>query len=284
MSLSIENLEKIGIIALKNAHNVHQKLGKKGESLIQKNPFGEASLRMDIEAEKAVIEIFKEKNIPIKIISEEHGEIIIGKNPVYLSILDGLDGTSVYKSARGKGRYGTMLGIFSNLNPKYKNYVFSGIIEHSTNKLFFATKNKGSFLLERGIKKSIFSSSCNELNNKTKILADIGLDKSLNITLMHDFFISKLNSFVIKDVMSSATGYADLASGVVDLVLEGTRKRNLEMASAFGLVNESGGVMITEDGISVENKLYWELGQDKHIPIISASSLKLAKKLINKVI
>jgi myo-inositol-1(or 4)-monophosphatase len=277
------DIEKLGINALQKAFEVHEELGDKGLAEVQKNPHGETSLVGDIEAEKAVIDTFKEAKISINIISEEHGEIVLGENPKYFAVLDGLDGTSVYKTARGKGRYGTMLGIFPNLDPKYGDYVFCGVMEHSTNSLFFASKGKGCFVLKGSKKNSIKCSSVKKLDENTRILADIGVDESVNITLINDTFVEKLRDFKIVNVPSSAVGFADLASGKADLVLECTRKGNLEIATAFGLVNEAGGVTVTMDGTSLKGKKYLELGQKDHIPIVSASTIELAKELIEKV-
>ncbi|MBX4210746.1 hypothetical protein KW783_02115, partial [Candidatus Parcubacteria bacterium] len=75
------------------------------------------------------MDFLREQNIPIRVIAEEHGVVDITANPRYLGILDGLDGSSVYKKARGTGRYGTMFGIFDTTDPTYQYYVASGIME-----------------------------------------------------------------------------------------------------------------------------------------------------------
>jgi len=278
-----DKLIELGFEALQRAFKGHKELGERGLEPIQKNPHGETSLRGDIEAEKAVIETFRKANVPIRIISEEHGQTDITDNPQFLAVLDGLDGTNVYISTKGKGRYATMLGIFSNLNPDYNNYVFSGIMEHSTNSLFFALKGKGSFLLKDGEKTKIKCSSLKKLSKQTRIYADIGVDQAVSITLIHDTFVSKLPDYELVNVRSSAVGYADLANGKADLVLECTRKNNLEIAIAYGLINEAGGVMVTMDRVSVKDKKYLELGQKEHIPIVSASTIELANELIEEV-
>ena len=279
----LDNVVKIGIEALKNAFQIHEDLGARGLEPGQKNPHGETSLRGDIEAEKAVIETFREAKVPLRIIAEEHGQVDLVENPKFLAVLDGLDGTSVYKTARGVGRYGTMLGIFSNLNPTYGDYVFSGVMEHSTRKLFYASKDAGSFLLNNGEKVEIACSPMKNLNGNTRIYADEFFDGARNITFIHDTFLSKLRGYTFLKENSSAVHYIDLAQGDADLVLECTRKGNLEIAVAFGLVNEAGGVIVTIDGKNIKDKRYLELGQIEHIPIISASTVELARELIEKV-
>jgi len=46
---------------------------------------------------------------------------------------------------------------------------------------------------------------------------------------------------------------------------------------------EASGVIVTKDGISIEKKKYLVLGQDKYIPIISASAMEIAQELIRKI-
>ncbi len=277
MVMTIGQLEKISITALNRAYKIHQELGAKGEELVEKNQFGDTALRVDIEAEKAVINTLKEAEVPIRIISEEHGITNIGGNPIYLGILDGLDGSDVYKKERGKGRYGTMLGIFSNLDPEYNDYIFSGVMEHSKNKLFYATKGNGSFVIENDKKTPIKCSNCKTLDKRTRIYIDEYWD------INKKTFSEKLKGFNTTYLGSSAVYYVDLASGKTDLVLECTRKGNLEIAVAYGLEIESGGVVVTSDGLSLGQKKYLEFGQDRYIPVISASTKQMAKELIKHI-
>ena len=50
---------------------------------------------------------------------------------------------------------------------------------------------------------------------------------------------------------ASCIYYEDMAAGLAHLVLECTRKRNLELACGYGLVREAGGATVTPDGQSL---------------------------------
>lgn len=277
MVLTIKQLEQIGINALNKAHQVNEKLGAKGLEVVRKNRFGETALKADIEMEKAVISALRKANLPIKIISEEHGTINITDNPVYLGMLDGLDGSEAYGKRGGKERCGTMFGVFSNLNPTYEDYIFSGIMEHPTKRLFFASKNRGSFVIHNEKTTTIHCSKTSKLDKRTRIYVDEYFD------INKKTFSAKLQHFDIRLSGSSAVYAVDLASGNADLVLWCTYKNNLELASSYGLVNEAGGVVVTSDGISLKHKKYLQFGQDKHIAIITASTRQLAEELIEHI-
>lgn len=279
------DLEKIIIESLNRALYVHDSLGKTGEEIVQKNQFGDTALRVDVECEKAVLDFLRQEKIPIRVISEEHGTVDITENPRYLGILDGLDGSSVYKKERGMGRYGTMFGIFSNLDPLYKDYLASGIMEQSTSRLFFSLRKGGTFLMEKGKNPvQVKSSGQTELNKLTKIYINEDLARepfnNKDLKIIRDLLDSqgfKLN----QSKGSSAVDYADLAIGEKDVVLECTRKNNLEIAIAYGLTKESGGVMVDLSGEDMGNKKYNDFGQKEHIMIITASTQDLVSKIVN---
>jgi len=277
MMINPDQLKEIALAALRISYQVHQRLGAEGEQSVKKNQFGETALKMDIEAEKVIIDTLRKAQVPIRIITEEHGVIEIGNNPEYLGILDGLDGSEVYKKKRGEGRYGTMLGIFSGIDPKYQDYIFSGIMEHSTRRLFYAVKRGGSFMELDGKPVRVHCSDCRELNERTRIYVDNSFD------INRDIFSARLKEFQVRILGSSAAYYADLAEGSVDLVLECTRKGNLEIAVSYGLETESGGVMLTLDGQSLGTRHYSKFGRDIHVPVVSASTRELAEDLIKHV-
>lgn len=274
--MNTSQLKKIAIDALNKAHQTHEELGVHGrQESVKKNQFGETALRVDIEAEEAVINTLREANLPIRIISEEHGEVDIVKNPIYLGVLDGIDGTRALKAK--KGMYGTMFGIFSNLNPKYDDYLFSGVMEHSTKRLFYVSKGKKSLVITKGKTTPISCLNTSKLDKKIKIYIDEYWDFNKKT------FSEKLQGFNTDCLNSSAHHYLSLISGQADLVLECTRKGNLEIAVAYGLVTKAGGVMETLDGVSLGQKKYLKFGQDKNIAVITASTKQLARELIEYI-
>ena len=281
LTFSNNDIKRLGIEALQKAYNVHETLGIFGEETIRKNEFGDTALKVDIEAEEAIINFLKEQNFPIRIVSEEHGTIDLSNNPLFLGVLDGLDGSSRYKSGRGINRYGTMFGIFDGINPNYDDYLFSGVFEHSKKRLFYALKNQGSFLVENDVERVIKTSGSKTLDDKTRIYIDEdGTDSQKWFSFMRKEFSYKMKEFKLTCLGASCVYYIDVASGTADLALECTRKGNLEIAIAYGLEKESGGVMMEINGEDLGNKKYLEFSQDKYTSIITASTKELANHLI----
>ncbi len=276
--MTTEELTRLAVSGLYKAYEAHEKLGPHGEERVYKNQFGENALVADIKAEEAVLDVLRLAHVPIRIVSEEHGVVDVEQVPRFLGVLDGLDGSSVYAAQRGEGRYGTMLGIFSNLNPVYGDYLFCGVMLHSPKQeLFFAEKGCGSFVVNSEECQAIRCSGALELHKLTKIYIDDYFEINRQV------FSENLAGFNLKCTRSSAVHYADVARGTADAALECTRKQNLEIAAAYGLVTEAGGVMLTLDGISLEHRYYTTFSQDKHTPIVTASTLALAHAIIRHV-
>jgi len=269
--------------ALDAAKTRHDTLGAAGEESVQKNRFGDTALRCDIEAEDAVLDVLRQANAPIAVVSEEHGRVNLCETPSYLGLLDGIDGSGNYKKGRMTLRYGTILGIFEGANPRYDDYLFSGFIEPATGRLFYAVRGKGAYLVENGEERRIQTSGATLFDEKTSIWADTNSDKVLGITVIQEAFVDRLPGYTLACANCSGAYYADVASGAKDLALEFTRKGNLELAGLYGLIRESGGAMVDIDGNSLGPQRYLSFGQDRHIPIITAATDALAASVVAKL-
>jgi fructose-1,6-bisphosphatase/inositol monophosphatase family enzyme len=281
---SIEAIERLGIAALQNAFRAHNKLAEEGLKDIPVNPY-RTTIKGDMKAELAVIDTLVNGDFLFLIHSEENGIVKIknGDRPLeYLAVLDGIDGTKSYKENFGKGRYATLFGIFSKTDPTYNDYLFSGIMEHATGKLFYAVKGKGAFVLKDRVKTRIHCSTKDVLDSGNSVInADTNFDSAFHVHVVGEV-ADKLPGFDIRLDDSSGAHYANLAFGAVDAVIECTRKDNLEMAAAYGLVVESGGIMVTLDGKSWGDQKYLTFGQDDHIPVISAANPSIAADILKR--
>ncbi len=270
-----EKITQICIEAAKEAFRVHQELGEKGKEETTTNQFGERTLLGDWECEEAVIRVLKKHKLKVRLISEEHGDVVIGEgDPKYLAVLDGIDGSFQYKAEESSDRrYGTMFAIFDNTDPKYKDAISSFIMEHPTERLYFAQRGQGAYVIEGEKKKSIKTSNVKNLDSGVRLFVDEGYEYNKST------FSTKLQDYKPRCTFASSRYYADVASGHADVVCECTRKGNLELATAYLLVTGAGGAMITEDGedLGTQDYLIYGQGKDEYKGIISAATRKLAE-------
>jgi len=270
--MEIKAVEQIVINALHRASIAHDNLGAEGLKEVQKNQHGETALLCDITCEEVVLQTFREANFPIRFVTEEHGIVDIG-NPEYTGVLDGLDGSSVYKKERGTGRYGTMLAVFAGINPTYDDYLVGGIIEHATKRMLTAAKEQGIKVRIKHFEKPVYASAAMHLDKNTRIYVDDYFEINRKLA-------EKLKGYSVRPVRASCAGYADVASGDADLLIECTRKNNLEMAASYGLVKEAGGVMVDGNGEDLGSKRYLEFGQKEQIVVVTAATRQLAEEFL----
>ena len=167
-------LETILISALQYAAREHDELGARGLELVQRNQHNEMAMLCDIKAEETVLNRFRQAAVPIRFFTEEHGVVDLtpAEKILYTGVLDGLDGSRVYRNERGTGRYGTMLSVFDGIDPAYNDYLASGIIEHATKSIFCAEKGKGSMVRLNGFKMPLKVSAERRLDENTRIYID----------------------------------------------------------------------------------------------------------------
>ncbi|MBI2329889.1 hypothetical protein HYU94_00670 [Candidatus Daviesbacteria bacterium] len=282
--LEINQLKTVSITLLQKAFANHLALGAEGRNTGKFNDFGEVSLMADWDAEETIINGCRQAGIPIVISSEEHGEVAVGDNPQYRGILDGIDGTNAYKM--DSGPYGTMFAIFEGINPRYQDYLVTGIIEYPSGRLLIASRNEGAFVMEGN---RIFPARTSGKSNLDPMLTKVFIDGGFEFNT--EFFKPRLTNFrnlYIGNIGNkgipwgaSSMYYFKLATGETDLVLECTRKRNLEIAVAFGILAEAGGVIVDRHGKSIAQRKYLSFGQaaGEYLPIISAATQTLANEL-----
>lgn len=268
--------------ALTHANHCLNSLGPAGLWPKEKNQFGETCLRGDWECEEAIINCFKKENLAAKIISEEHGTVDLSPSPFYTIILDGIDGTFQYKNNRTKGIYGTLLGIFHGLDPCYDDYAGGGVMLHPQNTLIIYQKDKGvDIYREMTVHEHISTpplivSSLAELVSRQR---PIFVDEPWEVNQKVFSAPLKKQGFTVQNLMSSTAYYTAIALGNADLALECTRKKNLELAVFYGLVNELQGVVATIDGQPLGPEKYNEFGQNEHIPVITCTNKSLFDEL-----
>lgn len=278
---TLEQIAEIGISALTAAYSKVKMLGKVGIEPVQNPTHRFANdpsviFRGDIEAEKAVISSLREAQLPIRVISEEHGETDITEHPEYLGILDGIDGSKLYKE--GKPGYATMFAIFASVSPAHDDYLFSGIMDHASGNLFFATIGRGAGVMTVPDKKTPLPARIDTSQKMT-------FDKDAHVYLHRraKAFFKKLDDSQCSELACCSLAFTDIVLGKSHLIVELARKDNLEQAIAYGLITEAGGAMVTADGKSIGGKRYFEFIQEKNAVIITSANKLLAEDFLNKM-
>ncbi|HIH73816.1 MAG TPA: bifunctional fructose-bisphosphatase/inositol-phosphate phosphatase [Methanosarcina sp.] len=110
---------------------------------------GTPTTSIDQAAEDAIVEVFKTDGRPMRVISEELGELIIGDSPEFSVVLDPLDGT--YNASTGIPFYSVSIAFASHdLSDLRFGYVSNLALKEE----YSAESGKGAYLNGKRIKPS----------------------------------------------------------------------------------------------------------------------------------
>jgi myo-inositol-1(or 4)-monophosphatase len=221
---------------------------------------GDISRKIDLVAEKKVIDIIKESGKNPTIFGEECGVINGNDNDGYI-IMDAIDGTTnVTRSIPFN-----CCSLAYATDSKMSSVVDAAIIDIARGDLYYASKDKGAFL--NGNKITV---------RKTDIQGD-DIIGGVNISgisqeLLHSIgpIISKLNH--IRVFGANALELCFLARGYIDMFMDLRDKiRPTDMAAAFLIVKEAGGLVLDKAGNSFDS----ELSFGNRFSFISVSDIKI---------
>lgn len=276
-----------GLIAV---YHVHEDLGADGVNAVEINQFGDQAMAADVQSERVVLDTLEAAGIPAIVHSEEHGVVRVNPDidkPV-LAVLDGLDGSSLYKKERGEALYGTMFAVFENDNPTYNQYIAAGLTLPSVHKMLLAKRGEGVQVIDLETGETTETHASDQtLTTASLIFAD-GVETPADAPL-HDYFQTNYDKFVapLKQAGyethrtgSSAAYYAQLALGAALAVGESTRKGNLEYATAYALIKEAGGQFVSaETWEDIGEQPFLTYGQDRHIPHVAVANETVLNQL-----
>lgn len=286
------DLKQFGVAVLREVHATFLKLVQDGSARqnVGQNQFGEMAMQIDISSEEVVIEHLRaysdETRQGIRVVSEEHGEFVIGNEPELTAFLDGFDGSSAFRDSKGQARGGTMFALYEGIDPRFQDYLLGGIVDHILGELVIAVKGDGTFLVAGDKTSTARVSNTRALDSSTRIDIDEGVQNyPTSPSHVQGYFYDPIKkSFKTRYVGSSAVYFFDLAIGETDVVLEYGRKNNLEHMVAYPLVIESDGVMEFMAGSGLALTRYSSYcAMDNGYPAIIAASTPLLADAVRRL-
>ncbi len=231
---------------------------------------GDMTRHIDKRAEDIVIKFLERKNISCILVSEECGIKIIGENPKDYVVLDGIDGTS--NAVRGIPFISISI---AHATAPYLHAVDVGLVMDLVRGITFSAETgKGAYedgrLLEpssiTSLMEGIFSVKLPVNMNRKEIQRDITRLMPL---------ISNLRR--LRQLGSVALEICYVASGRLDACVDLRHKiRATDLASAYLIVREAGGVMFTPEG----NEVIMALKANARTSFVTAANLTIYRKIL----
>jgi myo-inositol-1(or 4)-monophosphatase len=221
---------------------------------------GDISRKIDIIAEKKVIETINKSGRFPTIIGEECGTIK-GNDDGYI-IMDAIDGTTnVTRSIPFN-----CCSLAYATEPKLSSVVDAAILDIATGDLYSASKDRGAFL--NGNKMTVRKA---ENIKQEEIIAGVNIS-GISQELLHSIgpMLTKLNH--IRVFGANALELCFLARGYLDMFMDFRDKiRPTDMAAAYLIVKEAKGLVLDKTG----NTLDSELSFNNRFSFVALSDMKI---------
>ena len=222
---------------------------------------GDISRKIDLVAEKKVIDIIKESGKNPTIFGEECGVINGNDNDGYI-IMDAIDGTTNVTRSIPFNCCSLAYATDSTMS----SVVDATIIDIARGDLYYASKDKGAFL--NGDKITVRKTDNVEGDDIIGGVNISGISQELLQSIGP--IISKLNH--IRVFGANALELCFLARGYLDMFMDLRDKiRPTDMAAAFLIVKEAGGLVLDKAGNSFDS----ELSFGNRFSFISVSDSKI---------
>jgi myo-inositol-1(or 4)-monophosphatase len=210
---------------------------------------GDISRKIDLDAEKAVIDTIQRHHFKPTIIGEECG-IIQGKDGFL--IMDAIDGTM--NASRGVPFYCCSLAY--SIDYRLSSVVDAAVIDLSTGDIYHASKEKGAYWN----KDRIYARGSRSINgSKQDYQQDILI--GMNISGVSADTFNRLSRLISKAIHirhfgANALELCYFARGLMDAYIDFRGKiRPTDMAAAYLIVNEAGGKIYSDNGSELESEL-----------------------------
>ena len=210
---------------------------------------GDISRKIDLDAEKAVIDTIQRHHFKPTIIGEECG-IIQGKDGFL--IMDAIDGTM--NASRGVPFYCCSLAY--SIDYRLSSVVDAAVIDLSTGDIYHASKEKGAFLN----KDRIYARGSRSIDgSKQDYQQDMLI--GMNISGVSADTFNRLSRLISKAIHirhfgANALELCYFARGLMDAYIDFRGKiRPTDMAAAYLIVNEAGGKIYSDNGSELESEL-----------------------------
>jgi myo-inositol-1(or 4)-monophosphatase len=228
---------------------------------------GDISRNIDIVAEKTVLDYLKEINFECVVLGEECGRVELSENPKGFVIMDAIDGSA--NAVRGVPFFCSSLAFATE---NRLSSITDGVITNLSNgEMYWASKNKGSFLDESKI--------C--VHDQDPIYKIVGINASGAtpelMRKLHPIFEQHNHT---RHFGANALEMAMFARGLMDIFIDLRGKiRIQDIAAGYLIVKEAGGLILDENF----DPLDADLSYDTRISFIAAANQKILDDVFSEI-
>ena len=228
---------------------------------------GDISRRIDIVAEKTVLDYLKKINFPCIVLGEECGRVELSENPKGYLIMDAIDGSA--NAVRGVPFFCCSLAFATE--DKLSSITDAAVTNLSNGEIYWASKGGGAFLNENSIR----------VHEKEPIYRIVGINTSGAtpelLQKLHPIYQQHNHT---RHFGANALEMAMFAQGLMDIFIDLRKKiRIQDIAAGYLLIKEAGGLVLDENLKPLESDLSYQA----RLSFIAAANEKVLDEIMNQI-
>jgi myo-inositol-1(or 4)-monophosphatase len=228
---------------------------------------GDISRKIDIVAEKTVLDYLKKIKFDCVVLGEECGRVDLSKNPKGFVIMDAIDGSA--NAVRGIPFFCCSLA-FATEN-KLSSITAGVVTDLTTGDEYWAVRGKGAFCNKKRIR----------VHKHRPVYKIVGI----NISGAKPSLIKKIqpvfeNSNHARHLGANALELALFARGLIDIYIDLRQKiRVTDMAAGYIIVKEAGGMILDQHLKNLDSDLAYET----RLSFIAAANKEMLKDILKQL-
>ena len=228
---------------------------------------GDISRKIDIVAEKTVLDYFKEINFECVVLGEECGRVELSKNPRGFVIMDAIDGSA--NAVRGIPFFCCSLAFATD--DKISSITDGVVTDLSSGDQYWASQGKGAFLNDRKI----------HVQEKEPVYRIVGINMSgASPELVKRLQLIFKSHNHTRHFGANALEMAFFARGLFDIFIDWRDKiRIQDMAAGYLLIKEAGGLMLDANLKPLDSDLSYQT----RLSFIAAANEKILHDVMSQV-
>lgn len=228
---------------------------------------GDISRKIDVVAEKTVLDYLKRINFECVVLGEECGRIELSKNPKGFVIMDAVDGSA--NAVRGIPFFCCSLAFATD---NRLSSVTDGVVTDLSNgDMYWATKGNGAFVNEKRI----------QVHKQKPVYKIIGI----NVSGATPELVKRIqpifeNSNHSRHLGANALELAFFARGLIDAYVDLRKKiRVTDMAAGHIIAKEAGGIVLDQDLKPLDS----DLGYETRLSFIAAANQEILSEIKKQI-
>ncbi len=228
---------------------------------------GDISRKIDIVAEKTVLDYFKKINFECVVLGEECGRVELSSQPKGFVIMDAIDGSA--NAVRGIPFFCCSLAFATN--DKISSITDGVVTDLTSGDMYWASKGKGAFLNENKI----------HVIDKVPIYRIVGINMSgasPELVQRLQYVFQSHNH--TRHFGANALEMAMFARGLFDIFIDLRDKiRIQDMAAGYLLVKEAGGLILDANLQPLDSDLSYQT----RLSFIAAANQKILDDIMSQI-